>query len=208
METSILLRRLKARISATKDTRFILTNATLGSDSSVDDDIITFAENLCGVNFDKKYIIRAEREPYVPNATIKKYPDELYKKLADSENFVWQVLNDYGFNVDKATDEKELLYDFLLSSDLYHSLRLHLGGICELSEIGEKQLKTTPLMKFRSSTKKNAPRSKKEWGAFCLKIHGYSACSASFCNSHLCRPKCTGSSFLMLHHLLMQSNFP
>ncbi len=138
IETSILLRRLKARISATKDTRFILTSATLGSDSSVDDDIITFAENLCGVNFDKKYIIRAEREPYVPNATIKKYPDELYKKLADSENFVWQVLNDYGFNVDKATDEKELLYDFLLSSDLYHSLRLHLGGICELSEIGEK----------------------------------------------------------------------
>ena len=102
----------------------------------------------------------------------------------------------------------KVMYDFLLSSDLYHSLRLHLGGICELSEIGEKQLKTTPLMKFRSSTKKNAPRSKKEWGAFCLKIHGYSACSASFCNSHLCRPKCTGSSFLMLHHLLMQSNFP
>lgn len=86
-----------------------IARGPLGSDSSVDDDIITFAENLCGVNFDKKYIIRAEREPYVPNATIKKYPDELYKKLADSENFVWQVLNDYGFNVDKATDEKELL---------------------------------------------------------------------------------------------------
>ena len=102
------------------------------------DDIITFAENLCGVSFDKKYIIRAEREPYVPNATIKKYPNELYENLADSENFVWQVLNDYGFNVDKATDEKELLYDFLLTSDLYHTLRLRLGGICELSEIGEK----------------------------------------------------------------------
>ena len=138
IETSILLRRLKARISATKDTRFILTSATLGSDSSVDDDIITFAENLCGVSFDKRYIIRAEREPYVPNATIKKYPNELYEKLADGENFVWQVLNDYGFNVDKATDEKELLYDFLLTSDLYHALRLRPGGICELSEIGEK----------------------------------------------------------------------
>lgn len=138
IETSILLRRLKARISATKDTRFILTSATLGSDSSVDDDIITFAENLCGVSFDKRYIIRAEREPYIPSPTIKKYPSELYEKLADGENFVWQVLNDYGFNVDKDTDEKELLYDFLLTSDLYHALRLHLGGICELSEISEK----------------------------------------------------------------------
>lgn len=138
IETSILLRRLKARISATRETRFILTSATLGSDSSVDDDIITFAENLCGVRFNKKYIIRAEREPYLPNATIKSYPPELYEKLADGENFVWQVLNEYGFNVDKNTDEKELLYDFLLTSDLYHSLRLRLGSICDLSEIGER----------------------------------------------------------------------
>lgn len=138
IETSILLRRLKARISATKDTRFILTSATLGSDSSVDDDIITFAENLCGVSFDKRYIIRAEREPYVPHPTIKKYPTELYEKLADEGNYAWQVLNEYGIEVDKNTDEKELLYDFLLTSDLYHALRLRLGGICELSEIGDK----------------------------------------------------------------------
>ena len=138
IETSILLRRLKARISATKDTRFILTSATLGNDSSVDDDIITFAKNLCGVDFDKRYIIRAEREAYIPNPEIKKYPDELYEKLADDENFVWKVLNDYGFNIAKNVDEKELLYDFLLTSDLYHTLRLRLGSICELSEIGEK----------------------------------------------------------------------
>lgn len=138
IETAILLRRLRARISASKDTRFILTSATLGSDSDADNDIITFAENLCGVRFDKKYIIRAEREPYIPNATIKKYPNDLYKKLADEENYVWQVLNEYGFTVEKDTDEKELLYDFLLTSDLYHALRLQLEGICELSEISEK----------------------------------------------------------------------
>lgn len=138
IETSILLRRLRARISATKETRFILTSATLGSDSSVDDDIITFAENLCGVSFDKRYIIRAEREPYVPNAIIKRYPNELYEKLANDENFVWQVLNEYGVHADKDTDEKELLYDFLLTSDLYRVLRLNLSGISELSEICEK----------------------------------------------------------------------
>ncbi len=138
IETAILLRRLKARISATKETRFILTSATLGSDRSVDDDIITFAENLCGVNFDKRHIIRSEREPYVPNGTIKKYPSELYEKLADEKNIVWQIFNEYGMEVDKDTDEKELLYDFLVTSDLYNKLRLHLGGICELSEIGEK----------------------------------------------------------------------
>ena len=47
-------------------------------------------------------------------------------------------MNEYGIDVDKNTDEKELLYDFLLTSDLYHALRLRLGGICELSEIGDK----------------------------------------------------------------------
>lgn len=138
IETALLLRRLKARISATKETRFILTSATLGSDSSVDDDIVTFAENLCGVDFDKRHIIRAEREEYIPIPVPKKYPAELYEKLADGENFVWQVLNQYGINADKDTDEKELLYDFLLTSDLYQSLRLRLNGICELSEISEK----------------------------------------------------------------------
>ncbi|MCH5323867.1 MAG: DEAD/DEAH box helicase [Eubacterium sp.] len=138
IETSILLRRLRARISATKETRFILTSATLGSDSSVDDDIITFAQNLCGVNFDKEYIIRAEREPYIPNSVVNEYPNELYLKLADEENVVWDVLKEYGINTDKEKDEKELLYDFLITSSLYHSLRLRFGGICDLSEIGEK----------------------------------------------------------------------
>ena len=138
IETSILLRRLKARISATKDTRFILTSATLGSDNSVDDDIITFAENLCGVNFDKKYIIRAEREPYKPNSVINTYPSSLYVDLANEENIVWQVLKQYGIEVDKEKDENELLYNFLMTSSLYNSLRKNLGGIRELSEIGEK----------------------------------------------------------------------
>ena len=138
IETSILLRRLRARISATKETRFILTSATLGNDSSVDDDIVTFARNLCGVDFEKQYIIRAERESYTPNGIIKEYPSDLYKKLADEENIVSNVLNEYGIDADKEKDEKELLYDFLITSNLYHALRLNLSGICELTEIGEK----------------------------------------------------------------------
>lgn len=138
IETSILLRRLRARISAIKETRFILTSATLGNDSSVDDDIVTFAENLCGVKFDKKHIIRAEREKYVPNSVIKSYPVELYEELANEENIVWQVLNKYGIDANKDTDEKELLYDVLVTSDLYHKLRSYSSGICDLTEIGEK----------------------------------------------------------------------
>ena len=138
IETSMLLRRLRARISSTKETQFILTSATLGSDSSADADIVTFAQNLCGVAFNKQSIIRAERESYTPNSIIKEYPDDLYKKLADEQNIVSDVLNEYRIHAEREKDEKELLYDFLISSDLYHRLRIHLGGINDLTEIGEK----------------------------------------------------------------------
>lgn len=135
IETSILLRRLKARITATKETQFILTSATLGSDNSVDDDIITFAENLCGATFDKKYIIRAEREQYTPKKTVTKYPAELYEELSVEKNLVWEVLKKYEIGVERDKDEKELLYDFLLTSDLYNNFRLKIRGICDLSDI-------------------------------------------------------------------------
>lgn len=138
IETAILLRRLKARISATKETQFILTSATLGYDNSVDDDIVTFAENLCGVSFDKRNIIRAEREEYVQAKTIKNYPVELYEKLADKKRYVWQTLNEYGIKADKEKDEKELLYEFLACSDLYNELRMLTKEVYDLSEIREK----------------------------------------------------------------------
>ena len=73
IETSILLRRLRARISATRQTQFILTSATLGNGSNSDDDIITFANNLCGVEFKKENIIRAERQKYIASQNQKEY---------------------------------------------------------------------------------------------------------------------------------------
>lgn len=135
IETAILLRRLKARISATQKARFILTSATLGSDSSADDDTITFAENLCGENFDRENIIRATRERYIPNLYVKHYSDELYKDLADESNIVANVLQKYGIDCDKNKEENELIYDLVVSSDLYRSLRLYMPNVCTLAEI-------------------------------------------------------------------------
>lgn len=138
IETAILLRRLKARMSAKKDTRFILTSATLGSDSSVDDDIVAFAENLCGVPFDKSNIIRAEREVYIPKKNAKSFPIGLYQKLADEKNIAWQVLQEYGISCDNKKDENELIYDLLIDTDLYHLMRQIAGNICDLSDMATK----------------------------------------------------------------------
>ena len=138
IETAILLRRLRARMSATRDTRFILTSATLGNDESADDDIVTFAENLCGVPFNKNNIIRATREKYTPRANPNHYDNRLYRDLANEENIAWQVFEKYGILANKDTDENELIYDFLMNSDLYHLMRQNLSNVCELSEIVNK----------------------------------------------------------------------
>ncbi len=137
IETAILLRRLKARISASKKTRFILTSATLGNGSSADDDIITFAENLCGEEFKKENIIRATREEFVPNLHVSHYPNELYKKLADERNIVADILGEYGVSYDKSKDENELIFDFIVGSDLYRSLRMNVSNVCTIAEIGQ-----------------------------------------------------------------------
>lgn len=135
IETAILLRRLKARISSTKKTRFILTSATLGNDSSADDDIITFAENLCGEDFNKENIIRATREKFVPISNATHYPLGLYKNLADESNIVADVLGKYGVLYDKSKDENELIFDFIVGSDLYRSLRMNISNVCTIAEI-------------------------------------------------------------------------
>jgi len=135
IETAILLRRLKARIAASKKTRFILTSATLGSDKSADNDIVTFAENLCGEEFKKEHIIRGTREHYIPSPKQIDYPLNIIRELAKDENMVANVLEQYSIPFERGKPEEELIYDFIISSKIYHALRSNDRSICELSDI-------------------------------------------------------------------------
>lgn len=79
METSLLMRRLRARISTPGSVQYILTSATLGG-YDADDDIIAFASRLCGAPFLRENIIRSkEKQPAlkdtwkIPNRQCK-YP--------------------------------------------------------------------------------------------------------------------------------------
>lgn len=137
IETAILLRRLKARISSTKSTRFILTSATLGSDKSADPDIISFAENLCGETFKEEYIIRSTRETYIPSDTLIDYPNSVFNELANEENIVANILEKHAIPFVKGKNEDELIYDFLIHSKLYHLLRTKVPKISELSDISD-----------------------------------------------------------------------
>lgn len=134
IETSILLRRLRARISSSRKTQFILTSATLGDETS-NSDVIRFANNLCGVDFDVKNIIRGTRVKFIPSETSARYPLDIYVKLADESNYVADVLSEYGISCDKTKEESELLYDFLVQSSLYQLFRRGIEKITTLKEV-------------------------------------------------------------------------
>lgn len=134
IETSILLRRLKARITSSRETQFILTSATLGSGESSDDDILKFANNLCGVEFKKENIIRAERKRYIPSSSGTHYPYSLIKELADESKIVSDVLDKHGI-VHREGSESELIYDFVESSEQYQTFRKHIEKVSSLDNI-------------------------------------------------------------------------
>ena len=137
IETSILLRRLRARISSRKETQFILTSATLGSDESSDDDILKFANNLCGVEFSKENIIRGIRETFIP-CSAQNFSNSLICELADESNDVHNVLINYGIENNNETLEAELLYDFILKTNLYQKLRDNNAKVVSLNEIQKR----------------------------------------------------------------------
>ena len=122
IETSILLRRLRARISTKGNTQFILTSATLGNGKDADDDIVTFAENLCGVPFNKENIIRSTRDRFVAPSSPTSLSFELIRELSDETKSISDVLNKHGISLGNKP-EAEVIYDLVSSSTQYCLLR-------------------------------------------------------------------------------------
>ena len=121
METAVLMRRLRARISTPKNVQYILTSATLGG-KDADDDIVAFAEQLCSATFHAKNIIRfiEVRQPMVD---YHEFPTELFSELNDENNAIVDVLAKHGADFAPAGDESEKLFELLLRSDLFSKLR-------------------------------------------------------------------------------------
>lgn len=121
METSLLMRRLRARISEPDSVQYILTSATLGGPDS-NKDIIDFAEKLCGVSFKADGIIRStEMRPKIID--LLDFPPQMFEDLAQRPNDVESILCQYqaNFAQDKTTEEK--LYELFLRTKLFDKLR-------------------------------------------------------------------------------------
>lgn len=121
METAMLMRRLRARISTRDTVQYILTSATLGNED-VNKEITQFATTLCEVSFDTEDVIRSKSA--MPQMSGREcFPSELFAELANDSHNVSDILAKYNIK-DYAPngDDAEKLYELLLHSDAFARL--------------------------------------------------------------------------------------
>lgn len=122
METSLLLKRLKARISNPENVVHILTSATLG-DKDADQDILKFASALCDANFKAENIIRAESLIPSYDKAPKEISLDLFAELADPKISMREIADKYQIDFPNGKKNEEFLYDLCVESDIYRDLR-------------------------------------------------------------------------------------
>lgn len=121
METSLLMRRLRARISRPGSVQYILTSATLGG-RDADEEITAFAKNLCGVNFSAEDIIRAD-EVRQELIEPEDFPMELFTRIAGNQEPLKTILDEYHADFAPDADDSEKIFMLCLHSKLFGKLR-------------------------------------------------------------------------------------
>lgn len=121
IETAILMRRLRARVSKPDRFQYILTSATLGG-RDADDEITAFANNLCSAPFSPENIIRSTeiRQPMIER---RDFPPSLFSALCDGARPASEVLQECNADFAPDADEGEKLFALMLHSNLFAKLR-------------------------------------------------------------------------------------
>ena len=136
METALLMRRLRVRISRPDGVQYILTSATLGG-KDADDEIIAFAENLCSTPFQAEHIIRSAeiRQTMVERRS---FPKELFRELYDEQHTVGEILAKYDADFSPDGDENEKLFELMLRSSLFERLREAANGAKTVASMADE----------------------------------------------------------------------
>lgn len=131
METSLLLRRLKARIKPDSNVQYILTSATLGEKGKDDQKIIDFANTLCGVHFDTNDIIYGTRKPQLNSEWIyddKTIFNEISKLTEINVEKVKELFISHKIPYKENMDVNANIYDLCLNSHLYKAIMNKITG--------------------------------------------------------------------------------
>lgn len=123
METSLLMRRLWARISTRDTVQFILTSATLG-DKDSDQEIVNFAHTLCcDADFKAEDIIRSEDATPDMKEELD-VPPSVFHELAKDGPSAAEVFARYNIpDYCPDGDDFAKMYELLLHCSLFRKLR-------------------------------------------------------------------------------------
>lgn len=122
METSLLLMRLKARISNPANVLHILTSATLGG-TEADGDIVKFAQTLCNASFRTEDIIRAQSVIPSYEKEAGDVPLTMFADLIDPKKPLNAIAEDYGMTIPDGVSDSEFLYNLCVNASVYRDLR-------------------------------------------------------------------------------------
>ena len=137
IETALLLKRLKARISDPDQVINIMTSATLGG-KDADSEIVQFAETLCSAAFDKSMIIRSQSVSPLYETEDLCIPLRLFEELSRPNKSLNEILKAYGYSFPETKPDEEILYDICCGSDIYKKLRDIATHPMTLAEITSK----------------------------------------------------------------------
>ena len=122
METSLLLKRLKARISNPANVLHILTSATLGG-KEADKDIVCFAQTLCNAVFRAEDIIRSQSVVPSYEREAVDVPLPMFAALTNPQRALNEIAEDYGMTIPEGMSDAEFLYELCVNSTVYRGLR-------------------------------------------------------------------------------------
>ena len=143
METSLLMRRLRARISEPDSVQYILTSATLGGPEA-NGEILNFAGKLCGVHFSESGIVRSvEKRPKMVG--MMDFPPALFEELHRKQNTVPEILERYHADFDPDGTAEEKLYALFLRARLFSELRRVATNPITVSELRSALSQVCPI---------------------------------------------------------------
>lgn len=144
METSLLMRRPRARNSEPDSVQYILTSATLGGPEA-DGDILAFAHSLCDADFKPGGIIRS-KEKRPPMEEERDFPPELFRESCQSPGETGAILARYGADFAPEGDAGEKLYALFLHARLFALLRqaaaqpITVAQLCRALSVTEEEV--------------------------------------------------------------------
>ena len=143
METSLLMRRLRARISQPGSVQYILTSATLGGPEA-NDSVLEFAERLSGVAFSQQGIIRAQ-EKNPPMQEFLEFPPQLFEELQNAPQETAAILERYQADFAPQGEAEEKLYWLCLHSKLFAALRKAVREPVTVAQLQQALSRETPM---------------------------------------------------------------